>query len=140
MYIWNVPMPEDAVDEVLYWKKGNSTVGLQLIATGHSLVDAYMCFDVDEYAKLYRLTGDEHYLDVARILLHNTKAMVALPGNLHGLRGSGWQQEHYSLGPRRGVGRCYHWLPWVSTSQLNGIFGLMDFDKELYKELADPTN
>jgi hypothetical protein len=38
-----------------------------------------MCFDVDEYAGLYRHTGDEYYVDVGRILLDNTKAMFALP-------------------------------------------------------------
>ena len=36
------------------------TTGLQLIASGHSLTDAYMAFDVDEYAALYQLTGDAH--------------------------------------------------------------------------------
>ena len=49
IYIWNVPMPDDADDKDLQWKRGIPTVGLQLIATGHTLVDAYMCFDVDEY-------------------------------------------------------------------------------------------
>lgn len=28
-------------------------VGRQLISTGHSLVDAYMAFDADEYTKLF---------------------------------------------------------------------------------------
>jgi hypothetical protein len=27
-------------------------------------------------------------------------------------------------------------LPWVATSQLNGIFGLMEFDPELFEQLA----
>lgn len=138
IYIWDVPMPEDADDAALHWKKGVSTVGLQLIASGHSLADAYMCFDSDEYARLHRLTGDAHYLDVARILLHNTKAMVALPAHPHDLRGIGWQQEHWSLAPRRGFGLHRLWLPWVATSQLNGIFGLMEFDPALFEELARP--
>ena len=99
IYLWNVPMPTDADNGQLHWKRDVPTTGLQLIATGHSLVDAYMCFDVDEYARLYRYTGDEHYLDVARLLLHNTKAMLALPGRAYDLRGPGWQQEHWSLGP-----------------------------------------
>lgn len=136
MYIWNIPMPEDAKANELHWNRDIPTTGLQLISSGHTLVDAYMCFDVDEYARLFRLTDDPHYLDVARILLHNTKAMVQLPDRDYGLHGPGWQQEHYSLAPPRGKGRHRHWLPWVTTSQLNGIFGLMDFDKELYNELA----
>ena len=89
IYAWNVPMPADADDKTLHWKKGVPTVGLQLISTGHSLADAYMAFDADEYAKLFRYTGDRHYLDVAKLLLHNTLAMTALPGRTYDLRGSG---------------------------------------------------
>ena len=129
-------MPADADNAQLHWKRGVPTAGLQLIATGHSLVDAYMAFDVDEYARLYRYTRDPHYLDVARLLLHNTKGMLALPGRNYDLRGPGWQQEHWSLAPRRGMGLHRLWLPWVATSQLNGIFGLMEFDGALYKDLA----
>jgi hypothetical protein len=137
IYLWDVPMPEDADDHSLHWKCGVPTVGLQLIATGHSLVDAFMSFDVDEYAKLYQLTGDEHYRDVARILLHNTKGMVAFPNRSYDLRGPGWQQEHFSLAPPRGYGLHRLWLPWVATSQLNGIFGLMELDSQLFQQLAD---
>jgi hypothetical protein len=136
IYIWNVPMPADADNASLHWKRGVPTTGLQLIASGHSLTDAYMSFDVDEYAALYQLNGDAHYLEVARLLLHNTKAMVALPGRCYDLKGPGWQQEHYSLAPRRGFGLHRLWLPWVATSQLNGIFGLMDLDPELFRRLA----
>jgi uncharacterized protein YyaL (SSP411 family) len=136
IYLWNVALPADADNGRLHWKRGVPTAGLQLIATGHSLVDAYMAFDVDEFARLYRHTGDEHYRDVARLLLHNTKAMVALPAHPHDLRGLGWQQEHYSLAPPRGQGLHRLWLPWVATSQLNGIFGLMEFDPKLFKRLA----
>mgnify|MGYP000885894071 CR=1 FL=1 len=139
MYIWDVPMPVDAEDNDLQWKRGIPTTGLQLISTGHTLVDAYMSFDLDEYVRLYKLTGDKHYLQVARILLHNTKAMVELPDRPYGLRGPGWQQEHYSLAQPRGRGRHQYWLPWVATSQLNGIFGLMEVDPELYQRLSKPN-
>jgi hypothetical protein len=36
-------------------------------------------------------TGDRHYLEVARILLHNTKGMLAVPGRENDLAGPGWQ-------------------------------------------------
>jgi uncharacterized protein YyaL (SSP411 family) len=137
IYIWNIPMPEDESDQNLPWKKGVSTVGLQLISTGHSLADVYMAFDVDEYAKLYKFSGDKHYYDVAKILLHNTKGMLALPGRTYDLAGPGWQQEHWSLAPMRGFGIHRGWLPWVSTSHLNGIFGLEEFDPALFKELSE---
>jgi hypothetical protein len=134
IYLWNVPMPVDADNALLHWKKGVPTYGTQLIATGHSLVDDYMSFDVDEYAKLGRWTHDDHYLHVAELLLHDTKNMVAVPGRLFDLKGPGWQQEHYSFAPVRGFGLHRLWLPWVATSQLNGIFGLMEFDPALFRQ------
>ncbi|MDQ4059903.1 MAG: hypothetical protein M3145_02205, partial [Pseudomonadota bacterium] len=136
IYLWNVPMAERADAATLQWKPGVPTVGVQLISTGHSLVDAYMAFDVDEYAKLFRYTGDPHYREVARILLHNTKSMLALPGRIYDLKGPGWQQEHWSLAPPRGYGLHRAWLPWVSTSHLNGIFGLEEFDPDLLADLS----
>lgn len=136
MYIWNVPMPEDEPEDELHWKREVSTVGLQLISTGHSLVDAYMAFDADEFARLFSLTGDDHYKQVAAILLHNTKGMLALPGRLYDLPGPGWQQEHWSLAPERGIGRKRAWLPWVTTSHLNGIFGMKENSPEVYQELT----
>jgi len=136
MYIWNVPMPDDAPDASLQWKRGVPTTGMQLIATGHSLVDAYMAFDVASFGRLYRLTGDKHYLEVASILLHNTKAMIELPGRPLGLRGPGWQQEHYCFSLPRGVGRHQLWLPWVAVSQLRGIKDLITQYPEIYHQLA----
>ncbi len=95
-----------------------------------------MAFDVEEYARLYHLTGDRHYYDVAKILLHNTKGMLAIPGREYDLRGPGWQQEHWSMAPMRGFGLHRGWLPWVTTSHLNGIFGLEEYDRELFFELS----
>jgi uncharacterized protein YyaL (SSP411 family) len=136
MYLWDVPMPKNESDSLLEWKKGVSTVGVQLIATGHSLVDEYMSFNVDEYAKLYRYTHDTHYLKVARILLHNTKNMMALPGRTYDLYDVGWQQEHWSMAPPRGIGLHRGWLPWVSVAHLQGIDGLQAFDNMLFKKLT----
>ena len=88
----------------LHWKKGLSIVGLQLIATGHSLVDMYMAFEVDEYARLYKLTHDAHYRDVAELLLHGTKTMISLEGRLFDAGEEGWQQEHWSVAPLVAMG------------------------------------
>ncbi|WP_219418367.1 hypothetical protein [Pseudonocardia nigra] len=134
MYVWQVPMPQ--TDRVLGWKPGASTVGLQLIASGHSLVDEYMAFDAGSFAKLYMITGDEHYREVATLLLHNTKVMLALPGREYDLAGPGWQQEHWSLAPQRGDGLHRFWLPWVSCSHLEGLAVLEDADPDLYAELC----
>lgn len=131
MYIWNVPMPRDVSQDKLNWKIGTSIIGLQLISTGHSLADYYCCFDADEYAHLAQATNDAHYGVVSRILLHNTCNMIYLPDNkIDHLPAYGFQEEHWSVAPVRGVSNTSLWLPWVSTSHLNGIYGLEDLRKE----------
>jgi hypothetical protein len=138
IWIWNVPMPLDAKDSELAWKRGVPTVGVQGIGSnvaGH--VDQYLDWAVPSYAKLYKYTQDEHYLDVARVLLHGTKAMLALPGRTYDLLGPGWQQEHWRMGPGiRGIGAHRTWLPWISVNHLHGITGLEEFDKALFQKLA----
>jgi hypothetical protein len=133
IYLWNVPMPPDADPRTLHWKSDVPTAGVQLIATGHSLVDCFMTYNPGQFAKLGKYSGDEHYRQVAKILLHNTKNMLAIPGRTFDLPGPGWQQEHFSLAPRRGQGLHRGWLPWVSTSHLNGIQSLEEFDTGLLK-------
>jgi hypothetical protein len=127
IYIWNVPMPTGEPDSELHWKQGVPTAGTQLIATGHSLVDEYMAFNVDEYAALASWNHDPHFQDVSTLLLQNTKLMISLPEHPYDLRGFGWQQEHFSFAPVRGQGLHRLWLPWVATSQLKGIFGFEEF-------------
>ena len=135
--IWNIPMPIGANDSTLNWKRGIPTTGVQgITALAAGGVDQYMAWSVPDYAKLYKYTNDGHYLDVARILLHDTKAMLALPGHTFDLLGPGWQQEHWSMGPRRGYGGHRSWLPWVSVNHLHGITGLQEFDQELYQQLS----
>jgi len=140
IWIWNLPMPEDADNSQLHWKKGVPTIGLQgITALGPGGADEYLAWAVPSYAKLYSYTKDQHYLDVARLLLHDTKSMVAIPGRLYDLKGIGWQQEHWGLGPGRmgrGVGGHRFWLPWVSANHLYGITGLEEFDRELYQQLS----
>ncbi len=138
IWIWNVPMPLDADDSRLHWKKGVPTIGVNGIGSdvaGH--VDQFLDWAVPCYAELYKLTGDAHYLDVARVLLHGTKAMLALPGRTYDMVGPGWQQEHWRMGPgTRGMGAHRDWLPWVSVNHIHGIVGLELLDKDLYQQLS----
>jgi hypothetical protein len=139
IWIWNVPMPPDADDAELHYKKGVPTVGVQGITAAVSgAVDEYLDWAVPSYAKLYNLTKDEHYLDVARVLLHDTKTMVALPGRQYDVKGIGWQQEGWRMGPgsSRGVGGHRFWLPWVSANHLYGITGMEEYDPALFKMLS----
>ena len=143
IWVWNLPMPLDADDAQLHWKKGVPTVGLQgITALAAGGVDEYLDWAVPSYAKLYNYTKDPHYLDVARVLLHDTKSMVALPGRQYDMKGIGWQQEHWRMGPGgpgRGVGGHRFWLPWVSANHLYGITGLEEYDPALFKQLCEKT-
>ena len=140
IWIWNLPMPLDADNAQLHYKKGVPTVGIQgITARVAGSTDAYLDWAVPSYAKLYNLTHDEHYLDVARILLHDTKSMVALPGRQYDMKGIGWQQEGWRMGPGpngRGVGGHRFWLPWISSNHLYGINGLEEYDPALFKRLS----
>jgi hypothetical protein len=140
IWIWNLPMPLDADDAQLHWKKGVPTVGLQgITARAAGGADEYLDWAVPSYAKLYNYTHDPHYLDVARVLLHDTKSMVALPGRQYDMKGVGWQQEGWRMGPGgpgRGVGGHRFWLPWISANHLYGITGLEEYDPALFKKLC----
>ncbi|HEY5913836.1 MAG TPA: hypothetical protein VJA21_24875 [Verrucomicrobiae bacterium] len=140
IWIWKVPMPLDADDTQLHWKKGVPALGFQgITAAVAGSVDEYLDWAVPSYAKLYKLTQDRHYLDVARVLLHDTKQMVALPGRQYDCRGIGWQQEGWRMGPGgsgRGTSGHRFWLPWVSANHLYGIVGIEEYDPELFKLLS----
>ncbi len=141
MWIWNLPMPVDADDAQLNYKRGVPTIGVQGISALYAgSVDEYLDWAVPSYAKLYRLTGDSHYRDVAALLLHATKSMVALPGRQYDLKGIGWQQEGWRMGPggsgRGGSGHRF-WLPWISANHLHGIMELQASDPALYRELTE---
>ncbi len=140
IWIWNLPMPLDADDANLRWKKGVPIIGGQGITALHTgSMDEYLDWSVASYAKLSKLTGDPHYLDVARLLLHGTKSMVALPGRLYDLKGPGWQQEGFRMGPGgdgRGTSGHRFWLPWISANHLYSITGLEEYDPALFRLLS----
>jgi len=140
IWIWNLPMPIDADNAHLHWKIGVPTVGVQgitaLVAGG---VDEYLDWAAPSYAKLYQYTNDRHYLEVAKVLLHDTKSMVALPGRQYDMKGIGWQQEGWRMGPGglgRGVGGHRFWLPWISANHLHSITGLDELDPLLRQKLV----
>ncbi len=126
IYTWNVSMPVDADEGGLHWKPGVPTIGEQLIATGVSTCDGFLAMNAAAFASLSRLTGDEHFLEVARLVTHGTKAMLGFPGRTFDLRGPGWQQEHWCLAIPRGRGLTRDWLPWVAVANVGGILRLDD--------------
>lgn len=125
IFQWDIPMPLGVPARTIGWKPGVGTTGLNAVATGVTGSDAYLDNNVPELLELARLTGDEHVTDVARLLLHGSQAMLALPGRTYDLAGPGWQQEFWNLSAPRGTGGILggvrDWVPWVSAVKLRGI-------------------
>lgn len=136
-YLWDVPMPVDENDADLHIKRGVPTVGMELITTGQSFTGYYGVHNSLSFAKLYHYTGDTHYRDVARILMHNTRNMMALPGRTYDMAGVGWHSEFFNLSVPRGFGETRLYSGWTSAAGLHSIFLLEEFDADLYAEIAD---
>jgi hypothetical protein len=63
--------------------------------------------------------------------------MLSLPDRLYDFGEAGWQQEHWSIAPRRGYGLHRGWLPWVSTSHLAGIYDMQENNPEIFALLVE---
>ena len=130
VYAWNIPMPDG--DPKMVFPKNRTTVGLSLIATGHSGSDTYMAAAPFLFYRLFLLTGEPHFREMARLLLYDTKQLLDWDGTL-GYAYPGLQTEALSLPPRRGHG-VTHWLPWLTVTQLEPlvslkeVFGSYDID------------
>lgn len=118
---WDIPMGAADVPDQPFYDQTAPSAGLALITLGFSAVDTYLSRHVGEFLRLAELTGDQHYRDIARLLLHNTKQMVQL-GAEFGYQAPGFQIEHWAIGRGRGHGLNSGWLPWVSTAHVLGIW------------------
>jgi len=122
VYCWNIPMPPG--DPKIVFPKNRRTEGLSLIAAGHSGSDTYMAAAPFFFYRLSLLTGDAHFRDMARLLLHDTKQLLDWDGTL-GYASPGLQTEALSLPPPRGHGTT-HWLPWLTVAHLTPLIRLRD--------------
>jgi len=122
VYCWNIPMPPG--DPKIVFPKNRRTEGLSLIAAGHSGSDTYMAAAPFFFYRLSLLTGDAHFRDMARLLLHDTKQLLDWDGTL-GYAFPGLQTEALSLPPLRGHGTT-HWLPWLTVAHLTPLIRLRD--------------
>lgn len=122
MYAWNIPVEKG--DSPPEWPKNKTSVGLTIIATGHSGADCGFSYNSFEYLRLYALTGDEYLLRIAELLEKNTKQTMDYDGSL-GYAHRGLQTEAIRVVTPRGYG-VKLWLPWVTASALDPLFKLKD--------------
>ena len=122
LYCWNVPMPIG--DAGSFFPKGRSTAGMSLIATGHSGADTFMAYYPFQYYRLYLLTGDSHFLEIAKLLLYDTKQLLDVDGSLHYAH-PGLQTEAMTVALPRGHG-VKLWLPWLTVAAIDPLTQLKD--------------
>lgn len=123
MYAWNIPW-ESGTTLAMPWPRQKSTVGITIIATGHSGADCGFSYNSFEYLRLYELTSDPYFLRIAALLEKNTKQTMNYDGSLkYPLRGL--QREAIRCVTHRGDGVAL-WLPWCTASALDPLFRMED--------------
>lgn len=122
MYTWNIPAENGSQD--MPWTPDKTTVGITVIATGHSGADCGLAYNAFEYMRLYVLTGNERWLLLAQLIQNNTKQTMNYDGKL-GYPLRGLQTEALRLVTHRGDG-VNLWLPWVTATTLDPMYRLMD--------------
>ena len=115
-YIWEFPVKP---------YKGNavfdkvSMTGLSLIATGHSHADVMMGYMSFEYYRLWKWTGDRHYLEFFEFLNQNTHQTTDWDGRLgHAYPGLVEESGELALQYHNGLGK---WLPWCTIAQIESL-------------------
>ena len=127
-YMHEVPVEIDhtgATD----WPRDRSIVGQHNIAAAHSASDLGFAWSAFQYFRLYVITGDEHWLKVARISAHNTKQSMNLYQELFPGQQEGLQMEAFTIRtssrPRR-TGGVFESLNWNFAAHLDPMLRLID--------------
>ncbi|WP_298650478.1 glycoside hydrolase family 76 protein [uncultured Proteiniphilum sp.] len=122
MFAYHVPM---AINDTLTdFPKDKSIVGQTLIATGHSAIDNGLAFSSFQYYRLYLITGDSHFLEMARLIQNNTLSIMDLDGKLR-YRHRGLLTECFNPQANRGHS-VRQQLPWNQASILEPMHRFMN--------------
>lgn len=111
IYCWNVPIPAD--DANANYPKTRSTTGLSVIGTAGNAADTYAAIDAFAFYRMYLYSGDEIFLNTAKLCLYNTKQAVNWDRSdpIPGYGDPGLSVEAMSVMTPRGHGVNYY-LPW----------------------------
>lgn len=132
VYDFAVPCADEGQNTYNPFKDGGAS-GFSIIATGHSNSDIFSAYTFYDFYKLYVLTGDETWKDIAVFVENNSKQAMDYDGRL-GFYYKGTSPEasrlynfSYSTVDTPGI-----WLPWNSDacvrpmSDLEYMFGVLD--------------
>ena len=131
-YMHEIPAEPDIV--TYKFPKDSSIVGQHLIATGNHASDLGFAWSAFYYYRLYLETGNEHYLHVAQISLHNTKQSMNWSGKIYQGSPRGLQLEAFNVFyPRRtGLATCLNWNYAAHLDpmmQFKDAFGTINLDQ-----------
>lgn len=134
-YDFAVPCASATQDRYNPFREGGAS-GFSIIATGHSSSDIFGAYTVYDFYKLYLLTENEAYKDIATFIEYNSKQAVDYDGRFGFLyagtmpEASGLAEFNYSTVDTPGI-----WLPWNTDacvrpmSDLETMFGEYDIGK-----------
>jgi hypothetical protein len=142
VYSWNVPIPSD--DPSATYPRDRGTTGLSIIATANNGADTYAAIDAFNFYRMYLYTNDAHLLDMARLLLKNTKQAVNWDRDdpINGYGRYGILDEAMTVMIPRGHGVGYY-LPWQTYNLvepmvlLRDVFGGDAYDISTINEKPD---
>jgi hypothetical protein len=125
IYSWQVPIPAD--DAAAVYPAARPTAGLSLISMGGIGCDSYAATDAFEVYRLYLASGAPDLLQLAGLMLYNTKQGLNWDPNdpMPGFGDPGIMNEALQLVPPRGHGVGWY-LPWQTANYLEPMIHLQD--------------
>lgn len=133
VYTRHIPQVPGAKEA--FFPRTRTTIGLSVIAAGHSGVDTFFSAAAFDYYRLFLYSHDPHYLALSRQAYHNTKQAMDWDGALGYAHPALCSEAGVIAGPGPVRGRNLRvWLPWVTVTQvlpivrLQQAFGTCDPD------------
>ena len=125
VYSFEIPVEKDRTGTTSF-PKDRSIVGQHLIAIGHAAADLGFAWSSFAFYRLYLLTGNEHYLHVAKISAHNSKQSMNWDGSLYPGQAKALQLEAFGVMIPRRINGVMTTLNWNYAAHLDPMFRFKD--------------
>jgi len=125
VYSFEIPVENNRTTKTSF-PKDRSIVGQHLIAIGHAAADLGFAWSSFAYYRLYLETGNEHYLQVARMSAHNSKQSMNWDQSIFPGRPKGLQLEAFPVTLPRRTGGVMTTLNWNYAAHLDPMFRFKD--------------
>jgi len=127
VYSFEIPVEDDrSTEDYCTFPRDRSIVGQHLIAIGHSAADLGFAWGSFGMYRLYLLTGNEHYLKMARISAHNSKQSMNWDQSLYPDQPRGLQLEAFQVMIPRRVNGVNTTLNWNYAGHLDPMLRFKD--------------